>query len=404
VTLEQAPRQCVILVGGQGTRLGSLTRDTPKPLLEVAGRPFLDTILWHVARFGFSRVVLLAGYRADKVVDYAAATPYGDSLEINVVVEPSPRGTGGALHFARDDLDETFLLINGDSVFDFNWLDLVPRLSAAPEAVAAMGLRWIDDASRFGVATLAAGKVTEFLERGGGNGGLVNGGVYLLRRSILDHLTEECSLERDVLPRLAEDGAITASRYEGFFLDIGVPQSFADAAILVPQSLRRPAIFLDRDGVLNVDYGHVGSIDRFEWMPTAVDAVKRANDGGYLVFVVTNQAGVAKGLYDETAVRTLHDYLRAQLRAHGAHIDDLRYCPFHPDGVVDGYIRASDWRKPAPGMLLDLLDHWEVDRAHSVLIGDHETDMEAARGARLEGNLFDGSRNLLDMVSSIVDN
>ena len=108
----------------------------------------------------------------------------------------------------------------------------------------------------------------------------------------------------------------------------------------------RPAIFLDRDGVLNVDRGYVHRIEDFAWLPGAIDAIKIANDRDWLVFVVTNQSGVARGLYDEERVRFLHDHMQQELRRHGAHIDDFRYCPYHPEATVAKYAQASTWRKP----------------------------------------------------------
>jgi D-glycero-D-manno-heptose 1,7-bisphosphate phosphatase len=163
---------------------------------------------------------------------------------------------------------------------------------------------------------------------------------------------------------------------------------------------KRPAVFFDRDGVLNEDRDYVHRPEDFVWIPGAIEAVKYFNERGYYVFVVTNQSGVARGFYPEEAVHELFAYLRAELARHGASIDDYRYCPYHHDGVIERYKKVSDWRKPKPGMILDLLKHYDVDVAASFLIGDQDIDMQAAKAAGIAGFCYAGG-NLLDFVRGI---
>ncbi|WP_122402314.1 D-glycero-alpha-D-manno-heptose-1,7-bisphosphate 7-phosphatase [Bradyrhizobium vignae] len=160
---------------------------------------------------------------------------------------------------------------------------------------------------------------------------------------------------------------------------------------------RRPAVFFDRDGVLNVDTEYAFEIGKFVWINGAIEAVKAVNDAGYFAFIITNQSGVARGLFEEKDVHLLHQWMASQLAEHGAHIDAFEYCPFHPDGAVERYRFASNRRKPKPGMILDLLNRFPVDASKSFVVGDKPSDVEAARAAGLPGYLFQGGnlRNFL---------
>ncbi|WP_426441752.1 D-glycero-alpha-D-manno-heptose-1,7-bisphosphate 7-phosphatase [Bradyrhizobium genosp. P] len=152
----------------------------------------------------------------------------------------------------------------------------------------------------------------------------------------------------------------------------------------------RPAAFLDRDGVVNYDDGYISTKERVRWMPNVVNAIRRLNRAGYFVFLITNQSGVARGLFSELDVRNLHDWMLNELASLHAHVDDIRYCPHHPAGSVAGYIEDHLWRKPAPGMIYDLMAHWPVRHEGSFVIGDRETDIQAAQAAGLRGFLFPG--------------
>jgi D,D-heptose 1,7-bisphosphate phosphatase len=399
-------KQCAILVGGLGTRLGALTATTPKPILNCADRPFLGWLMREFVRFGVTDFLLLTGHLSAEVERAAASIQAALPRPVAVTLseEPIRAGTGGAVFHARDRLDERFLLCNGDSLFDCNLADLLAAAMRDDDTVVGrMVLRRLGDASRYGVVALDRDRITAFKERPApGTAGLINGGVYLFRRRLLDALGPACSLEGDVLPGLAAAGVLRGAVAGGYFRDIGMPDDFARAQHEIPRLLHRRALFLDRDGVINHDHGYVGSRDRFEWMPGALETITHATRTGWHVFIVTNQSGVARGFYNEAAAAALLDWIADEARGAGGTVDDWRYCPFHPDATVDAYRCASDWRKPAPGMLLDLIRAWEIDPARSVMFGDQDTDMRAAAAAGVAGYLFQG-RNLLEFARPILD-
>lgn len=141
----------------------------------------------------------------------------------------------------------------------------------------------------------------------------------------------------------------------------------------------RPAVFLDRDGTLNEEVGYLHRVADFRWIPGAPEAVRRLNDAGLPVLVVTNQAGVARGLYTEADVDHLHAYMTAELARHGAHVDAFYFSPYHPEGIVERYRRASPCRKPGTALFEQAVAEWHVDAARSFVVGDKTTDLAPGR-------------------------
>jgi len=155
--------------------------------------------------------------------------------------------------------------------------------------------------------------------------------------------------------------------------------------------MRRAAVLLDRDGVLNVDHGYVGDVSRLEWTPGARRAVRRLNDAGILAIVITNQSGVARGLFTLADVDRLHNAMRADLAREGARIDAFYVCPFMADAPVAAFSHPDHPdRKPNPGLILKAMAEWEIDPARALMIGDKPSDMQAAARAGVRGVLFEG--------------
>nr|WP_321439753.1 HAD-IIIA family hydrolase [uncultured Hyphomonas sp.] len=396
------PTQALFLVGGRGTRLGALSANTPKPMQEIApGVRFLDLLLENAARMGFTDLVLLAGHLGDQVEAAYQGRRVGEAT-IRVVRESQPMGTGGALAQAADALDERFVLLNGDSFFDIN----LRVLTAAPlpEGGGRLALRMVDDTARYGSVQLCDTKISAFIEKNPDltGPGLINGGIYYLDRAMVGRIEAPSSIESDVFPELVREGRLEGVPFDGYFLDIGLPETLAQAQRETAALRVRPAAFLDRDGVLNEDHGYTHRVDDLVWMPGAREAIRLLNDRGYRVIVVTNQAGVARGFYDEDAIGIFHAGMQTQLAEAGAFVDAFYHCPYHADGKVPSYtVEDHPDRKPNPGMILRALKDWHVDKDKSFLIGDKPSDMEAARRVGLPGHLYAGG-NLQALVSDII--
>ena len=226
-------RQAVILVGGRGTRLGALAAHIPKPLMPITRSfVFLDYLLCHMARQGFDDILLLAGHLSAPIIArYDQRTVAGAKLR--VMSEPEPSGTAGALTHVRDFLHETFLLANGDTVFDIDLRLLDAKLQAHPEAMAVLAMRHVPDAGRYGHIVMEGDFIRAFCEKtpeASGARGLINAGIGLFRRTLVDRIERlPCSIETDIYPQLAAQGLLRGMEFSAYFIDIGLPETWRQA-------------------------------------------------------------------------------------------------------------------------------------------------------------------------------
>jgi dTDP-glucose pyrophosphorylase/histidinol phosphatase-like enzyme len=389
-----AIRQAVILAGGKGTRLGEITRKIPKPMLPIAGeRPFLDTLIEMIERHGYEDIILLGGYLGEVLEAAYDGRRIGDAT-IRVLREKVPLGTAGALTVARDALDPRFLMMNGDAFFDIN-LRALEQASRESGAMATLALRSVGNAARYGRVIEEQGKVVAFLEKDPSQPGpgIINGGIYVLKREILDLvLNLPCSLEQDVFPALVRRGEIRGLKFDGYFLDIGLPETLEQGHRELPLVRVRPAAFFDRNALVNFADRDSFPAEAFQWTKGAVEAIRTLNDRGYYVFVLSNPSG-ALTAHDAGEARRLIAAMQERLAPEGAHVDRFLGEPEFAAGAT----KAT----PASGLFSEARNEWPIVAEKSFFIGVTEGDAETARSAGISGHVFDGE-DLARLVHSLL--
>ena len=399
-----AADEAIILAGGFGTRLRDVVVDVPKPLAPVAGRPFLAWLLDRLAAQGMRRCILATGYMAD-VVEHDIGTRWA-GMDIVHSVETTPLGTGGAIRQAATLLHGAAVhVLNGDT-----WLAYSPvaleRATGDAGAIVGVALAHVDDVGRYGAADTRSGIVTGFREKGDVGDGWINAGCYFLTAEAIAGLpgTETFSFESEVLLPMSAAGKVAAWTDTGDFIDIGVPEDYLRArqpvrsrmtviairppyldpqadAMLASASTPRRALLLDRDGVINVNHGYVHSADGTQWLPGIFELVEQAHRSGFVVIMVTNQAGIGRGYYSEQDFLAYTAWMHAQFAQRGTPLLATFWCPHHPQEGAGDYRVACECRKPQPGMLLAAAARFGLDMQASWMVGDKDSDMQAAAAA-----------------------
>lgn len=390
--------QVVVLAGGKGTRLGDIGKNRPKALVEIAGKPILQHQLMQVRRYGFSRVLVLTGYLGDQIEDYLASQDFG--LDVTCIREDRPRGTAGAVKSASSYLDNAFLVVYGDIIFDMDLHRLIQfdREHGALATIVAHPNDHPYDSDLVEVDERFRLRKVHRKDRASNDvrANLVNTGIYCMTKSTVDALPEQGVLDfgLDVLPALAQDGnSIFAYRTSEFIKDVGTLDRLKSVEhdILSGRVARRnlntrqTAVFLDRDGVLNREIGDHYKADDLELLPDVAKAIRRIDQSDHLAIVVTNQPGIAKGRLSEGDLSLAHARLDWLLGQEGAFLHDVFYCPHHPErGHVGERAELKipcTCRKPQPGLLHLAAERYNIDLHRSFMIGDRTVDIMAALNA-----------------------
>ena len=392
----------IILAGGKGTRLGEVTKITPKPLIKIGENPFIFYVINNLSRYGITKFIISTGYKHEAFEEFIFYEKSLRKFSITLVKETFPMGTGGGLKMCEQYINEDFLLLNGDTFYDINILDLFQYYKSQENITGCIALKEIKGSNRYGNVVLKNERVMSFREKEDtipNNNILINGGIAIFSPEIFGYLSgKPQSLERETLPELAQRGLLGGKIYKNYFIDIGLPLSLKKAKNEIPQVYNRGAIFLDRDGVINKDFGYVGTLERFEWIEGAIDAIKTANNAGYLVIVITNQSGIGRGLYTEEDFHYLMEAINNMLKEKGAHIDDYYYCPHHEQANLEKYKKRCSNRKPGSGMLLQAINDWNINLERSIFIGDQLTDVESGKNIGVDTHLFNSKIETLDQI------
>ena len=372
----------VILAGGLGTRLQSVVKELPKPMAPIADTPFLDILMQKLLQYGADEFILCVSYKREKIQEYFGDYFYG--MPVRYSVEEEPLGTGGAIKQAFEQFDlPSALVLNGDTYVQLDYRAFWQQMQAQKIGLV---LKQVPDASRYGLVQTQNGRAVKFCEKSDTvQAGLINAGIYYLTKEIFSReLPRKFSFEKELLEPQVSSLKPLFFKAEDYFIDIGIPSSYAQACRELKDVVgahKNKALFLDRDGVINVDTHYVHEIDKCQFVGGIFDLCRAAKAKGYKIIVVTNQAGIAKGKYTEEDYFKFRDFVHARFAAENCPIDAEYYCPFHEEGIVEKYRKASWDRKPNPGMILRAVKEMDIDVKKSILIGDKQSDIDAGKRA-----------------------
>lgn len=409
----------VIMAGGKGTRIQSIASDIPKPMIPINGIPVLEREILSMRNQNFTDFIITVSHLGSTIMDYFGnGTKYG--VHIEYYNEEVPLGNAGALFKLRSKLTEPFLLLNADSIFDvdFNRFLAFHRLHGGLVTLFTHPNNHPYDSGL--IIADKNGMVKEWLtkedERPVYYRNRVNAGLHIIDPVILNLIDgrqvgkknertgkiEKVDLDRQLLQPLSGTGKMFCYDSPEYVKDMGTPERFKQVeedfkvGIVEAKNLSRKqkAIFLDRDGTINIYKGFVKNLDDFELIPGIAEAIKAINASGYLAIVVTNQPVIARGEVTWEGLEKIHNKMETELGKAGAYLDGIYFCPHHPNKGYDGEIVElkidCNCRKPKPGMLLKAAKDFNIDLSQSFMVGDSENDIKAGVAAGCKSILVNG--------------
>lgn len=387
----------VIMAGGKGTRIAQVNATVPKPMIPIEGKPILEYQIETLKKQGYTDIILIVGHMGNVIQKY-----FGDGsafgVQISYIVEEQPLGTAGALYFLKDEIQNDFLLLNGDIIFD---VDIQKFLEYHCNQRTAATILTHPNSHPYDSGIIIAddkNRVTNWLHKEDERlwyKNRVNAGLHMFSPRIFEsfHEAKKCDLDRDVLKPLIKEGELSVYDSPEYIKDMGTPDRYyaviedIKSGKVSAKNLKnkQKAIFLDRDGTINKYVGFLTDINEFELLDGVTEAIKMINESGYLAIVVTNQPVIARGEVSVEELQEIHNKMETLLGQAGAYIDDIFYCPHHPHKGYEGerpeYKIECECRKPKPGMLFAAAEKYNIDLSESWMIGDGENDIEAGKNA-----------------------
>ena len=372
----------VILAGGKGSRIKNLNKNKPKPLAKIGSYSFLDLLLGNLSRYHFRKIFILAGYKGSQIYKKYHKKNI-NFMDIECVIEKKPLGTGGSLMQIKNKLSKNFFVINGDTIADFNFYKMLKLKKNHNSVIAITKSKYVDNGNQIRNLQIDQKKIIK-INNNRKSKNYKNAGVCLFDKKIFKKIKlEKFSLEDEILYKLIKQKKIYGYKEKFFFYDIGTIKDFKAAKKSLFKHFKKPAIFLDRDNTINLDKGYTYKLNDFKFINNSLNALKYLSKRKVWIFIITNQAGIAKGYYTENDFKNLHLKLKEKLLKKKIFIDEVKYCPYHPKAKYKKYRKKSLLRKPNNLMVKNILNTWIVDKKKSIIIGDKISDLKCAEKSNL---------------------
>ena len=386
----------VILAGGKGTRIKEYLGDKPKPMVKFNNIYFLQYLINSLSRFSFNKIYILTGFK-HRVIFKNFHNKIFNLTKTKCLKEKKLMGTGGALLNLKKEKINDFILVNGDTIFDVDINDLVKLCGKKKLGSIALAVNKKNTNNlKLNNLSLKNNNLS-YKEKGK----LMNGGIYFLKKKILNMLpNKKFSLEDDFLPSLINKKLLKGKVYNNFFLDIGTPKYFKISEKQLKNYFKKPAAFLDRDGVINHDFGYVYKDKNFRFKKGVIEGLKSLSKKNYLIFLVTNQAGIAKGFFKERDFFKLQSFVSKKLLKYNIMINDVQYSPYHPKGSVLKFRKKSNLRKPGNQMIKNIFKKFMIDKKKSFMIGDKISDKICANKSNIK--FYYTQKNFKNLIQKII--